>query len=349
MTGQHARTIPGWTIDHMSRITVAVAVLATLMLAAFAFSFKPIQEAVLNPVNPTEAKTSLAACAHVPQGAKPRCLEDAVLTAYAATGDLPALIGYLDQQIRSNPGLTGVTCHGTLHNVGSRMFTAEGNAALEKGTAGCTGGYYHGVLDAGGDVDKAMRVCLSFAVDEEKGDCAHGAGHAVWLATKSLAAGVRACTGEKYDPCIQGTFMEIAQAEQSSPSSLRHCADPALDRVTRVSCYRGLVATIVLEHPEEAASWCTQNATDEPSGYEECWESMGVGLGTAANTANPADDTAIDAFVANYCSKHFDCLRAAAENLLRQYGRITAHDLLCARVLTGEPASNRERRCESRT
>lgn len=321
------------TVPPMQRplaIAIGVALLGAGGLGTLALTNRSVAESLPDAPTVADASTILASCGQVNQDQKSGCLVAGSMTAFDAIGDLPSILTEVEQQVANNPDLRGVNCHGTFHEIGKLAYSKIGDDALTNGVPLCSGGYYHGVLQAGGNIDQARSLCGTLTDDAAQADCMHGAGHAIYLENPDLTNARAFCEGTKYDACLAGFFMELAGANQRDTRALAYCADPTLDEVTLGACYNGLLSDIAINHPDEVRAWCTDNAATPDRQPDTCWAELGSGLGSGVNERQPVDDKKAAREVTQTCEGNTPCLTAAAYVLRTFFQRGGAADTICA-------------------
>lgn len=278
------------------------------------------------------ARTVITACSTSSQDQKAQCLVTASITVFDAIGSMPQVLTEVESQISTNPDLRGVNCHGTFHEIGKIAYARLGDEALANGVPLCSGGYYHGVLQAGGNIDQARELCSTLTQDEARADCMHGAGHAAYLEDPNLENAQAFCSGDKYDACLAGFFMELAGANQRATTALSYCAEPSLDEATLSSCYNGLLSDIAIGHPQEVRAWCQDNAATPDRLPDTCWSELGSGVGSGVNERQPTNDKAAAREVAELCDGNSYCLTSAAYVLRLFFNRDVVADSLCVKA-----------------
>lgn len=141
------------------------------------------------------------------------------------------------------------SCHGLAHQIG-RVAGGRGGdvaSAFAAGSQACSAGYYHGVMESavagvGGDRPSARISALCAGVrggaarrSRAHYDCAHGLGHGIMRARRTLPRSLAACD-RLADPwererCSGGAFMQMTMAEPAPRSA---ALDRALSTCARV-------------------------------------------------------------------------------------------------------------------
>lgn len=308
-------------------IVLAGAATGTLLLTN-----DNVQETLPAQPNTSTALQVLDACRSSAQDQRAGCLVNATLSAYQAVGDMPSLLGAVRDKIESDPDFQGVTCHGTFHEIGKKAFAEMGDEALRQGIASCSGGYYHGVLQAGGSASEAKSMCETLTNPDEHADCMHGAGHAIYLVEPDLGNALEYCAGDMQNACVAGYFMELAQANQRTPKALTYCEEPGLSTEVLFSCYNGLLSDIATMHPKEVAKWCTTHATSEDMLPRDCWGQLGSGIASGVNERQATSDSGAAKETQELCKGSEVCLSSAALVFRKFVNRPEVADAICARV-----------------
>lgn len=308
------------------------ALLAGAAVGMLALTRDDVQESLPAAPDTSTALQVIDACGTSPQDQKAACLVEATLSAYEAIGDLPALLSAVEERVSTQQEFQGVNCHGTFHEIGKRAFLELGDSALSQGVASCSGGYYHGVLQAGGNVAEARAMCDTLTEDEERADCMHGAGHAIYLIEPDLSNALEYCAGDKQQVCVAGYFMELAETNERDPKALNYCAEASLDADVLFSCYNGLLSDIAISYPKEVAAWCAENATDESMQPLDCWGQLGSGVASGVNERESSNDAKAAKEVEALCEGKASCLASAARVLNNYVNRPEVADMVCTKI-----------------
>lgn len=211
----------------------------------------------------------------------------ALLSVQAAQGTTAAL-AELERQSRADGDIAGV-CHAIAHELGhAAVDAAEGvlARALRERSDVCGGGYVHGAVErALGSSRHPARDLLRTCAPED-GSCWHGVGHGLMFASRmdearalSLCGGAPSVAMERR--CGEGVFMQLFNAESSSPAAV---PTPAQARVvcsrTRqpqtANCWFYAPNAVLARHPDgfgTAVRWCARQSTS--LGREVCARGVG--------------------------------------------------------------------------
>lgn len=315
---------------------IGLAVLAVLAIGAIA-SFSLRGSTSTGPG--VSGRVDFTACALAGDSTeKSKCLLTTAEQAFSS-GQVPLadILTTMDTQVSTVPGLRGADCHGSLHYFGREVFAKLGNAGFAQGSTSCMNGFYHGMLEAGGDINAVLPICENLT-SHTRWECMHGIGHSLWYAHHDAATAVAACPEDGLQPCMTGVYMAVTLDADRAVSSLAACEDPRLVGEELAACYYGGLMNVASEHPAEAVAWCAAHATTPEKEEGACWTAAGTGIGGIAGSRFPQDTQKAVAFVTRMCQSNAYCLDSAANNLHDGMHQTDAANQLCTLAIPARPA-----------
>jgi hypothetical protein len=272
----------------------AVAVVAVLWARSDGTSGQRLDDGTLHPVagNFEPDDTELTDC-----GGEFRCLEQAFGNLAFREGPKSA-IGRFDDKIRTDPNVER-NCHRIAHTIGSAALARfEGNVgrAFTSGSAICSSGYYHGLLErafAGVASDEELaraagRICEDAEIRRTTYfhyQCIHGLGHGLMITTAydlpySLSVCDRLATSWAQVSCTGGVFMENISSSYGIESRWLRDDDPVYpcNTVTRVHkqyCYLMVTSRILELNGYDWSATAAECSRVERGWVDECFQSYG--------------------------------------------------------------------------
>ncbi len=238
-------------------------------------------------------KTILSDCGSTDQ----RCLEQGFGNLAFSKGPKSAL--RLFNQRRAVDKTIATDCHRIAHIIGSASLAYfKGNIAeaYSHGSASCTSGYYHGILERAfinvystrGLIKTARSLCRGAEI-RRRGfldyQCAHGLGHGLMIQTGyDLPTALAVCRGleTRWDEisCAGGVFMENGSSVYGLRSEWLKDDDPIypcprIKLRNRASCYLRVTTQVLRTNHYNFAKTVTTCRSLEPRWRLYCFRSYG--------------------------------------------------------------------------
>jgi hypothetical protein len=215
------------------RIAALAAAIILPITAGGALAARLLQPTTPRSTPVTVASADPTGCAPIDPYQYTQCLETAL--GELAEQDPQAAIAAYNAAADAVDRVREV-CHGLFHNIGNGAV-ASGQAPwdlLMLGTSECNWGYVHGVVEAyfGDDAAAAIREAATLCTPptglagEEQyirsvaGNCVHGTGHALYLATRDPIVAARGCrdaftNDSSWLDCVDGMIMEFGGSTEA--------------------------------------------------------------------------------------------------------------------------------------
>jgi hypothetical protein len=275
-------------------LLLAVGVVGVLWARDGGESGRRLDERTLHPVagNFKPDETEVAGC-----GNDFRCLEQAFGNLAYRDGPASA-IRLFDEEIRTDPEVER-NCHRIAHMIGSAALARfDGNIgrAFTAGSAICSSGYYHGLLErafAGISSDEELARAAGRVCDEPEitrttyfhYQCIHGLGHGLMITTAyDLPYSLSVC--DRLDSlwaqvsCTGGVFMENISSSYGIKSRWLRDDDPVYpcNTVTRVHkqyCYLMVTSRILELNRFDWRATAAECSRVEGEWVDLCFQSYG--------------------------------------------------------------------------
>ena len=275
-------------------LLLAVALVGVLWARSDGASGRRIDDGTLHPAagsfEPDE--TELTGC-----DGDFRCLEQAFGNLAFRDGPGSA-IRLFDDRIRNDPKVER-NCHRIAHMIGSAALARfDGNVgrAFTAGSAICSSGYYHGLLErafAGVSSDQELARAAGRICDEAEikrttyfhYQCIHGLGHGLMITTAydlpySLSVCDRLATSWAQASCTGGVFMENISSSYGVKSRWLRDDNPVYpcDTVTSAHkqyCYLMVTSRILELNGYDWRATATECSRVEGGWVDECFQSYG--------------------------------------------------------------------------
>jgi hypothetical protein len=330
-------------------LLLAVGLVGVLWARSGGESGRPLDDGTLHPVagsfEPDE--TDLEGC-----GNDFRCLEQAFGNLTFRNGPASA-IRLFDKEIRTDPEVER-NCHRIAHTIGSAALARfDGNVgrAFTAGSAICSSGYYHGLLErafAGLSSDEELARAASRVCDEAEitrttyfhYQCIHGLGHGLMITTAydlpySLSVCDRLATSWAQVSCTGGVFMENISSSYDIESRWLKDDDPVYpcNTVTRAHkqyCYLMVTSRILELNGYDWRATAAECSRVERGWVDVCFQSYGRDASGFSRRSVPR--------VLSLCRLagrgQRECLYGAARDMANDYARAGARRAasLCSRA-----------------
>jgi mono/diheme cytochrome c family protein len=287
--------------------------------------------------------TKLASCS----GAEDfPCFEQAFGNLVYNEGPKPALTE-LENKMRADRAVA-LGCHRIAHRMGSaalKKYDDDVGLAFSKGTAVCSSGYYHGILErafTGVPKDElgptARKLCATKSIADDgflRFQCNHGLGHGLMITTRyELPLSLDTCDelGGSYDTdaCDGGVFMEnftssygIASGYLKKDDLIYPCNDVSDAR--KPACY-----LIVTSNVLPQVGWNWKKAAEVCNGAEPDWIYMcfrSYGRDAISTSGYDQDEARrLCGFAGTYQA---DCHLSVAEHIVNEERRLDGGGHYC--------------------
>ncbi len=292
------------------------------------------------------APDSIDGCFDGPADIQSACLLRYFEAELRSSGPAHALAILAANQSRSDSIV--VQCHQIAHELGRQSIAVTGDVAkaFEQGTAVCSSGYFHGIVESslGALADNQLPEAVSkqcAAVPTEalrRFNCTHGLGHGLMIRLKgNLFASLQLC--DKVEPasdvsaCGGGAFMQnIMDALAGSASAvydrsnLQYPCDIVPDR-HKTACYQ-MAPSLMLFLTERSFAATFQGC--EAAG--EQWQSTcyaGIGREVASTTRRDPRAT-LDQCTTGPVDGVGHCINGAAADFVNELGTRETAEALCS-------------------
>jgi hypothetical protein len=330
-------------------LLLAVGLVGVLWARSGGDSGRPLDDGTFHPVagsfEPDD--TELAGC-----GNDFRCLEQAFGNLAFRNGPAFAIRRF-DEEIRTDPEVER-NCHRIAHTIGSASLARfDGNVgrAFTAGSAICSSGYYHGLLErafAGLSSDEELARAAGRVCDETEitrttyfhYQCIHGLGHGLMITTAydlpySLSVCDRLATSWAQVSCTGGVFMENISSSYGIESRWLKDDDPVYpcNTVTRAHkeyCYLMVTSRILELNGFDWKATAAECSRVERGWVDVCFQSYGRDASGFSRRNVPR----VLALCRIAGGGQRECLYGAARDMANDYARAGARRAasLCSRA-----------------
>jgi hypothetical protein len=281
-----------------------------------------------------------------------RCLEQAFGNVAFRAGPEPA-IRLFDERIRTDPNVES-NCHRIAHTIGSAALARfDGNVgrAFTAGSAICSSGYYHGLLErafAGISSDEQLARAAGRICDEAEitrttyfhYQCIHGLGHGLMITTAydlpySLSVCDRLATSWAQVSCTGGVFMENISSSYGIESRWLRDDDPVYPCNTVARAHKQYCYLMVTSRILELNSFNWRATAAECSRVERRWVDVCFqSYGRDASGFSRQNVTRVLSLCRTAGRGQRECLYGAARDMANDYARGGAQRAasLCSRA-----------------
>lgn len=298
------------------------------------------------PGSALPAPTSIDGCLAGPEATQSTCLLDYFTAEMRTSGPAHALAILAANQTRSETMI--VQCHQIAHDLGRQAITVVGDVAkaFEQGTAVCSSGYFHGVVESSlGELTDAQlpeavsKQCAAVPTEGlRRYNCTHGLGHGLMIRLNgNLFAALQLC--DKVEPagdvpaCGGGAFMQnIMDALAGSASAvydrsnLQFPCDVVPDR-HKTGCYQmapSMMLFLTDRNFDDAFRGC--DAANGPW-QATCYQGMGREI-SSSTRRDPK--TALERCSQGAVTGIGHCLYGAAADFVNELGTQERAEELCS-------------------